>query len=78
MNPLIVEKLVTRKITRATSRIALGLQDKFYLGNLIRNDWDMLKIMYMMWMILQADDRRLRIVITTGKQPGEFCTHELC
>ena len=28
------ETFVTRKITRAVSRIALGLQDKFYLGNL--------------------------------------------
>ena len=39
--------LVTRKITRAVSRIALGLQDKFYLGNLdSKRDWDMPKITF--------------------------------
>ena len=39
-SPLRGETFVTRKITRATSRIALGLQDKFYLGNLeAKRDW---------------------------------------
>ena len=33
-SPVRGETFVTRKITRATSRIALGMQDKFYLGNL--------------------------------------------
>ena len=33
-SPIRGETFVTRKITRAVSRIALGLQDKFYLGNL--------------------------------------------
>ena len=33
-SPIRGETFVTRKITRATARIALGLQDKFYLGNL--------------------------------------------
>ena len=34
-SPIRGETFVTRKITRAVSRIALGLQDKFYLGNLL-------------------------------------------
>ena len=33
-SPLRGETFVTRKITRATARIALGLQQKLYLGNL--------------------------------------------
>jgi len=50
------ETFVTRKITRATARIALGLQDKFYLGNLdAKRDWGHAKdYVTMMWMILQA------------------------
>ena len=39
-SPIRGETFVTRKITRATSRIALGLQEKFYLGNLdSKRDW---------------------------------------
>jgi GDPmannose 4,6-dehydratase len=51
------ESFVTRKITRAVSKIALGLQDKFYLGNLeAQRDWGHAKdYVRMMWMILQAD-----------------------
>ena len=51
------ETFVTRKITRATSRIALGLQEKFYLGNLdAKRDWGHAKdYVRMMWMILQAE-----------------------
>ena len=51
------ETFVTRKITRATARIALGLQDKVYLGNLnAKRDWGHAKdYVRMMWMILQAD-----------------------
>ena len=50
------ETFVTRKITRAAARIALGLQDKFYLGNLdAKRDWGHAKdYVTMMWMILQA------------------------
>ena len=50
------ETFVTRKITRATSRIALGLQDKLYLGNLdSMRDWGHAKdYVRMMWMILQS------------------------
>ena len=51
------ETFVTRKITRATARIALGLQDKIYLGNLdAQRDWGHAKdYVRMMWMILQAE-----------------------
>ena len=51
------ETFVTRKITRAVSKIALGLQDKFYLGNLdAQRDWGHAKdYVRMMWMILQSD-----------------------
>ena len=51
------ETFVTRKITRAVAKIALGLQDKFYLGNLeAKRDWGHAKdYVRMMWMILQAE-----------------------
>jgi len=51
------ETFVTRKIARAVSKIALGLQDKFYLGNLdAQRDWGHAKdYVRMMWMILQAE-----------------------
>ena len=51
------ETFVTRKITRAVAKIALGLQEKIYLGNLeAKRDWGHAKdYVRMMWMILQAD-----------------------
>ena len=62
------ETFVTRKITRATSRIALGLQKKIYLGNLdAKRDWGHAKdYVRMMWMILQAEQPE-DWVIATGK-----------
>jgi len=62
------ETFVTRKITRAVSKIALGLQDKFYLGNLeAKRDWGHAKdYVRMMWMILQAEEPE-DWVIATGK-----------
>ena len=59
---------MTRKITRAVSKIVLGLQDKFYLGNLdSKRDWGHAKdYIRMMWMILQADEAE-DWVIATGK-----------
>ena len=62
------ETFVTRKITRATARIALGLQDKIYLGNLdARRDWGHAKdYVHMMWMILQTEKPE-DWVIATGK-----------
>jgi GDPmannose 4,6-dehydratase len=62
------ETFVTRKITRAAARIALGLQKKLYLGNLdAKRDWgyapDYVKAM---WMILQQDKPE-DFVIATGE-----------
>lgn len=56
-SPIRGETFVTRKITRAASKIALGLQDKLYLGNLSsKRDWGHAKdYIRMMWMILQAE-----------------------
>ena len=62
------ETFVTRKITRAVAKIALGLQNKFYLGNLeAKRDWGHAKdYVRMMWMILQADTPE-DWVIATGE-----------
>ena len=67
-SPIRGETFVTRKITRAVSRIALGMQDKFYLGNLdAKRDWGHAKdYVRMMWMILQTDAPE-DWVIATGK-----------
>ncbi|MDB4325011.1 GDP-mannose 4,6-dehydratase [Flavobacteriaceae bacterium] len=60
------ETFVTRKITRAVSKIALGLQDKFYLGNLeAQRDWGHAKdYVRIMWMILQADQPEDWVIAT--------------
>ncbi len=67
-SPIRGETFVTRKITRAVSRIALGLQEKFYLGNLdAKRDWGHAKdYIRMMWMILQHDNPE-DWVIATGR-----------
>ena len=67
-SPLRGETFVSRKITRAVSRIVLGLQDKFYLGNLdAQRDWGHAKdYVRVMWMILQAEQPE-DWVIATGK-----------
>ncbi len=67
-SPVRGETFVTRKITRAASKIALGLQEKLYLGNLdAKRDWGHAKdYVRMMWMILQADEPE-DWVIATGK-----------
>jgi len=67
-SPVRGETFVTRKITRAVSKIALGLQDKLYLGNLdAKRDWGHAKdYVRMMWMILQADEPE-DWVIATGQ-----------
>jgi GDPmannose 4,6-dehydratase len=67
-SPIRGETFVTRKITRAVARIALGLQDKFYLGNLdAKRDWGHAKdYVRMMWMILQYDKPE-DWVIATGR-----------
>lgn len=60
------ETFVSRKITRAVSRIALGLKDKFYLGNLdAKRDWGHAKdYVKVMWMILQADKAEDWVIAT--------------
>ena len=52
------ETFVTRKITRAATRIKLGLQEKLYLGNLdAKRDWGYAKeYVEMMWLMLQQDN----------------------
>jgi len=61
------ETFVSRKITRAATRIKLGLQDKLYLGNLdAQRDWGYAKdYVEAMWMMLQVDDAD-DYVIATG------------
>ena len=63
------ETFVTRKITRATARIALGLQDKLYLGNLeAKRDWGHAKdYVEAMWKMMQKK-KPSDYVIATGKQ----------
>lgn len=67
-SPVRGETFVTRKITRAASKIALGLQEKLYLGNLdAKRDWGHAKdYIKMMWMILQASEPE-DWVIATGQ-----------
>lgn len=67
-SPIRGETFVTRKITRAVSKIAFGLQEKVYLGNLnARRDWGHAKdYVRMMWMILQAEKAE-DWIIATGK-----------
>ena len=71
------ENFVTRKISLAASRIAAGLQDKLYLGNLdARRDWGYAKdYVECMWLMLQHDTPE-DYVIATGEQHTvrEFCT----
>lgn len=60
------ETFVTRKITRAVAKIALGLQEKIFLGNLeAKRDWGHAKdYVRMMWMILQADQPEDWVIAT--------------
>lgn len=62
------ETFVTRKITRAASRIRLGLQDKLFLGNLeAKRDWGFAgDYVEAMWMMLQQDEPE-DFVIATGE-----------
>lgn len=70
------ETFVTRKISLAAARIAHGLQDKLYLGNLsARRDWGYAPdYVECMWLMLQQD-RPEDFVIATGEQHSvrEFC-----
>ena len=82
-SPLRGETFVTRKITRAIARIALGLQDCLYLGNMSSlRDWGHAKdYVEMQWLMLQQEQPE-DFVIATGVQYSvrqfvEFATHEL-
>ena len=82
-SPLRGETFVTRKITRAMTRIALGLQDCLYLGNLSAlRDWGHSKdYVQMQWLMLQQDQPE-DFVIATGVQYSvrqfvEFAAREL-
>jgi GDPmannose 4,6-dehydratase len=68
-SPLRGETFVTRKITRAVARIALGLQDCLYLGNLSAlRDWGHARdYVQMMWLMLQQEQAE-DFVIATGVQ----------
>ncbi len=66
-SPIRGETFVTRKITRATAKIALGLQETLYVGNLsAKRDWghakDYVKAMYLMMQQEKPED----FVIATG------------
>jgi len=75
-SPIRGETFVTRKITRAAARIALGLQDALYLGNLnAKRDWGHAKdYVRMQWMMLQQNEPE-DYVIATGVQHSvrDFC-----
>jgi len=66
-SPVRGETFVTRKITRAVAKIALGLQDKLFLGNLsAQRDWGHAKdYVEAMWLILQQEQPE-DYVIATG------------
>ena len=68
-SPVRGETFVTRKITRALSRIKLGLQDRLFLGNLnAKRDWGHAKdYVEMQWLMLQQDQPE-DFVIATGRQ----------
>ncbi len=75
-SPIRGETFVTRKITRATARIKLGLQEKLFLGNLdAERDWGYAKdFVEAMWLMLQQKDPD-DYVIATGQSHSirEFC-----
>jgi GDPmannose 4,6-dehydratase len=75
-SPLRGETFVTRKITRAVARIALGLESQLYLGNINSlRDWGHAKdFVKAQWLILQQDQPE-DYVIATGVQHSvrEFC-----
>ncbi len=70
-SPIRGETFVTRKITRAASRIALGMQDKLFLGNLdAKRDWghakDYVEAMYLINQYESAEDWVVATGITTS------------
>ncbi len=75
-SPIRGETFVTRKITRAAAKIALGLQDKLWLGNLdAKRDWGHARdYAEAMWLILQQDQPE-DFVVATGITTSvrDFC-----
>ena len=73
------ETFVTRKITRALTRINLGIEDCLYLGNLdARRDWGHAKdYVKMQWLMLQQDIPK-DFVISTGRTETVRKFVELC
>jgi GDPmannose 4,6-dehydratase len=70
------ETFVTRKITRAATRIKVGLQDRLYLGNLsAKRDWGYAKeYVEMMWLMLQQESPDDYVVATNETHSvQEFC-----
>ena len=70
------ETFVTRKITRAATRIKMGLQDYLYLGNIdAKRDWGYAKeYVEMMWLMLQQDKPDDYVVATNELHSvREFC-----
>ncbi len=69
-SPIRGETFVTRKITRATARIALGMQEKLFVGNMgAKRDWghakDYVKAMYLILQQDQPDDYVIATGVTT-------------
>jgi GDPmannose 4,6-dehydratase len=69
-SPVRGETFVTRKITRATARIALGLQERLFMGNMAaKRDWghakDYIKAMYLILQQDEPDDYVIATGITT-------------
>ena len=70
------ETFVTRKVTRAATRIKMGLQDSLYLGNIdAQRDWGYAKeYVEMMWLMLQQDKPDDYVVATNETHTvREFC-----
>jgi GDPmannose 4,6-dehydratase len=70
-SPVRGETFVTRKITRALSRIVLGMQEKIYIGNLsAKRDWghakDFVKAMYLILQQVEPDDYVIATGVTTS------------
>ena len=70
-SPIRGETFVTRKVTRALSRVVLGMQDKFYMGNLSsQRDWghakDYIKAMYLILQQPAPSDYVIATGITTA------------
>ncbi len=75
-SPIRGETFVTRKITRAAARIAMGLQDKLWLGNLhAQRDWGHARdYVQAMWLMMQQPEPE-DFVIATGQTTSvrDFC-----